>query len=68
MSRAFFRCVICGKHGEGEADPDGSPLRGTPHGWVSFLAFYWPPGTRDPGPLLLRICGGCYVRTLTATH
>ncbi len=67
MPRAFCHCIVCNKPGEiDEAPPEGSAMRAPP-GWVSILAVYWPAGTALP-PLPLRLCGNCFLRTLTAAH
>lgn len=66
MAGQFFRCVICGKDGETLAEPEDPPTKQV-RGWVVFLAIYWPPGV-SPGPLVLRICGGCYLRALVKSH
>jgi hypothetical protein len=66
VARAFFRCVICGKDGEADVDPD-DPATKPATGWIVFLAAYWPAGVA-PGPLVLRICGGCYLAALVRSH
>lgn len=66
MSRVFFRCVICGKDGEAFQAPDDPPARPLP-GWVVFLASYWPAGV-DVGPLVLRMCGKCFLEALVKTR
>ncbi len=66
MARQFFRCVICGKDGETDAVPDEQPTKPV-RGWVVFLAAYWPPSV-NPGPLLLRICGSCFLQALVRSH
>lgn len=66
MPRAFFRCVICGKDGEADVGPDDRSTT-TDRGWVAFLAVYWPPGVAV-GPLVLRICGGCFLAALVRSH
>ena len=65
MPRAFVRCVVCGKDGEiADAAAEGPSVR-APDGWIAFLAVHWPPGL-ELGPTVLRICGRCYLGTLTA--
>ena len=66
MARQFFRCVICGKDGEADLQPDDPPRKPV-RGWVVFLAAYWPPGVA-PGPLVLRICGRCFLEALVRSH
>ena len=62
MPRLFFRCCICGKDGETYELPDDPPAKPVV-GWVVFLSAFWPRGV-DMGPLVLRICGGCYLGAL----
>jgi hypothetical protein len=66
MPRVFFRCLICGKDGEGHVVPDEPPTRPLA-GWVVFLGVYWPPGV-DVGPLVLRLCGRCFLEQLVKTR
>lgn len=66
MSRAFFRCCICGKEGEANSEPEDAPTKPVA-GWVVFLSAYWPAGV-DLGPLVLRLCGSCYLGALVRAH
>ena len=66
MARAFFVCCICGKEGETDVAPD-DPATKASRGWIAFLAVHWPAGVA-PGPLVLRICGACYLAALVRCH
>lgn len=66
MPRTFFRCLICGKDGEADAGPDDAATK-PEHGWVTFLAVHWPAGVA-PGPLVLRLCGRCFLGALVASN
>jgi hypothetical protein len=66
VARQFFACIICGKTGERDAAPDDSPTKPTV-GWIAFLAVHWPAGV-EPGPLVLRICGACFLGALVRAH
>jgi hypothetical protein len=62
MAGQFFQCLTCGKDGEALAEPEDRPTKQVT-GWVVFLGIYWPAGVA-PGPLVLRICGACYLVAL----
>jgi hypothetical protein len=66
VSRIFAQCIVCGKEGELLAEPEAPPVR-APTGWIALLAVHWPPGV-DLGPLVLRVCGRCYLAALVASH